>query len=159
MSRQVIMENGYRFGEFFTFYTWKDGHPGMGLGILLCLLVGIWLKVVDNQSEEHKACKGFLLTGILLTIPALCYFPWDFIQRFGMWALKFVSLLETPGLFFGIAVACLCVPSARYVKRISLHENKLLAVAIPIIILLFCIGGCIYQCNTLTYNRIPITFS
>lgn len=156
LSQQVIMENGYRFGEFFTGYTWKAEHPGMGMGIFLCLMIGLWLKLVNNQSLAHKESNVFLIMAVVFAAMSLCSFPWDFVQRLGGWALKFVSLLESPGLFFGMAVACLCVPGARCVQSISMHDNKWIATVLPVIVILFCIGGCIYQCNMLTYSRIPM---
>lgn len=157
IQTSLIMENGYRFGEFFTAYTWKPGHPGMGMGLLICLLTGIWLRFVKGDVQIQAGNKVLWASALIASVMALCYFPWDFVQRLGSWALRFVSLMETPALFWGIACSILSILGAQYAERISKNENKLIATAIPIIVMLFCIGGCIYQCNTLTYERLPMT--
>ena len=40
---------------------------------------------------------------------SLRYFPWDFVQRMGSWALGLVTLIGTPAVFFGYAQILLCV--------------------------------------------------
>ena len=45
----------------------------------------------------------------LLTVMSLRYFPWDFVQRMGSWALGLVTLIGTPAVFFGYAQILLCV--------------------------------------------------
>lgn len=155
---ELIMNNGYRFGEFFTAYTWREGHPGMGMGLFICLLTGIWMNFVGSQGSKNAENRGLLALAIGLSVLSLRYFPWDIVQRLGYWALKFVSLPETPAIFWGLACGVFCILGAGYIGKVSKKENKLLAVAVPIIVLLFCVGGCIYQCNTLTFERVPMVF-
>lgn len=45
----------------------------------------------------------------MLTVMSLRYFPWDFVQRMGSWALGLVTLIGTPAVFFGYAQILLCV--------------------------------------------------
>lgn len=155
---QSIMSEGYRLGEFFTAYAWREERPGMGLGLLLCLAVGIWLHFVEGEKEQRTINKVCVLLAVCLAIMSTCYFPWDIVQRIGIWALQFISIMDTPALFAGLAYCSLIIPAAGYVDRISRHSNQVIAVMMPIVILLFCIGGCVYQCNTLTYERLPIAF-
>lgn len=173
-----IMRDGYRLGEFFSSYFFRDGHPGMGLGMFLCLLTGLWMRFVGDSpawvSEAEAAEGSSLLTNaggrgqnrgrcgiavmlsVLFTVLSFYYFPWELFQRMGDWSLKLISLIRTPAVFWGLACFCLCVPAAYWVTQISRKGNKLIAFAVPVIVTAVCIGICVYQCNTLTYNRMPL---
>ncbi len=157
MPLQSIMKSGYRFGEFFSLYVYKGGRPGFGMGMMLCLLSGLWMNFVHGKKEDHRSCQFFVVVSVILLALSFYYFPWDILQRLGGWSLKLISLIGTPSVFAGLAYGCLCVPAACGVRRISRHENKVIAFAIPVLILIACVGLCIYQCNTLTYSRIPLT--
>lgn len=156
MPLRSIMPYGYRLGYYFSSYSFRDGHPGMGLGMLICLLTGIWLRFVMGQKERHGRDRGFFWLAIFFWTLSFYYFPWDFVQRLGMWALKLVSLADTPSVFWGMAFLCLCVPAARFMDGIRKCEIKWAALAVPVIVVLACIGICVYQCNMLTYNRLPM---
>lgn len=156
MPIQSIMKNGYRFGEFFSIYAYKDGHPGMGLGMLVGLLAGMWLHFVHGKKEKSGLNRYFMGLSVICMIFSFYYFPWDFFQRFGSWSLKLISLLETPSVFAGLAFGGLCVPAAYGAHQISKQENKVIAYAIPVIVAVACVGVCVYQCNTLTYSRVPM---
>ena len=144
-----IMANGYRFGEYFQSYDYKEGHPGMGLGMLICLLSAAWLAFVKGVKEEHKSCKFLALTAGFLTALSFYLFPWDVVQRLGSGALRLVSAIDTPAVFWGWALACLCVPAACAMDRISKEDNKLIAIGVPVTVILACLGVCIYQCGNL----------
>ena len=152
----LIMEHGYRFGEFFSIYTWKNGHPGLGMGLLLCFIVGSWLRFVKSVRWENKIYRYMWLFAVFFAVMSWHYFPWDVLQRLGIWALRLISLFETPGIFWGLACSVLCISGAKYIGEISKNENKIAAVAVPIIVIMFSMGCCIYQCNTLTYCRMPM---
>lgn len=153
---QKIMQNGYRLGEFFYSYAFRDNRPGMGIGMLICLLAGIWLRFVMREEKTGRQTDFFMGTGIFLLVVSDHYFPWDVVQRLGSSVLKLVSLIGTPSIFGGLAYGCLCVPAASSVARISRHDNKILAFVLPLAVLLACIGLCIYQCNMLTFSRAPM---
>lgn len=155
---QSIMANGYRFGEYFSSYTWREGRPGMGMGMLLCLLAGLWLGFVKREREENKVFSFFRGISALLIAMSFCRFPWDMVQRLGSGALKLISLIGTPALFGGMAYGGLCVVSASAINRVSKQENRKIAFAVPVMVLLACLGLCIYQCNMLTYNRYPFIY-
>ena len=153
---QSIMPSGYRIGQFFGWYVFRDGHPGMGLGMFMCLLALIWFGFVENAGENTKIDRVFLASALFFTVLSTSYFPWDIIQRIGKWALKLVCLIGTPTVFWGMALLCFCVPSAGAVEKMGTCKNKMIAFWGPVIILLTCVGICVYQCNALTYNRLPL---
>lgn len=159
---ELIMDKGYRFGEFFTVYAWRDGHPGMGMGLLICLLAGVWLWLVDREEKKEQGRTEIwwvTSVAIFFSVLALRYFPWDIIQRLGDWSLRLVTLTGTPALFWGLAYSLLCITGAYGIGRIRKRVQEPLATALPLLVLLFCIGCCIYQCNTLTFERMPLPLS
>lgn len=149
-----IMQDGYRLGEYLHAYMSRRDNPGMGIGMLICLLTGIWLKFVADKEESpdqetlrtHKPAVFFTVTGIFLTLLSSCYFPWDVFQRLGRWALKLISLIETPTVFWGMAYLCLCIPAARAVQRLESHVDSRTARTVRLLVISFCIGICIFQC-------------
>lgn len=153
---RTIMQNGYRFGQFFSSYAFRENHPGMGLGIFICLLSGLWIWFVADGEKVQRRERFFIVLSAILLLLSLRFFPWDYVQRLGVWSLKLVSLINTPAIFAGLAWNCLCIPAAASVDRMSGQENKLIAHAIPLMVLLACIGLCVYQCNMLTYSRFPM---
>lgn len=156
MPLKSIMGDGYRFGQYFGSYAFRDGHPGMGMGMLLCLLTGLWLKFVKGRGEERKTGTFFAVLSFVLIFFSFRHFPWDYVQRMGVWALKLVSLIDTPAVFWGVGFLFLCVPAGYAMNGIRKHEDTVAAFVIPVMVILFCIGICVYQCNTLTYNRFPL---
>lgn len=155
---RTIMQSGYRFGQFFSSYAFRDNHPGLGLGMMICLAAGLWLRFV-KQGEKMRAFERFFVgLSMLLLLFSLCYFPWELVQRLGTWALKLVSMIGTPAVFAGLGYAALCVPAAGAAGRIGRCEDRLIANMVPLIILIASIGLCVYQCNMLTYARLPLGF-
>lgn len=124
VSLNVIMEKGYRVGELFSAFVYKEGHPGMGLGILICLVAGLWLRFVKGVGKEDAVSKALMVIAGLLMVLSLRYFPWDVVQRLGGWSLRLVGLIGTPAFFGGIAFACLCVPAAGAVRNLIRTLNK-----------------------------------
>lgn len=160
---QSIMPEGYRLGELFHSYFFRNGHPGLGIGLLICLAAGLWIRFVDptshqdspnhfsrsdrpecfNSKDAAGICSFFTALSIFLLVLSLRIFPWDLVQRLGAWALRLVSLIETPAVFVGMASLCLCVPAAFAVKQISRQENRTIAYAIPAVAALSCILVCL----------------
>lgn len=104
-----IMEKGYSIGGLFSTYFYRDGNPGMGILLLLCLLFIIYNSFVKGKKLCTQRDYIWLGTAVLLTVMSLRYFPWDFVQRLGVWALGLVTLIRTPAVFFGYAQIILCV--------------------------------------------------
>ena len=159
LSVQSIMSKGYRIGQFFSTYAFRDGHPGMGIGLLVCLLTGLWLRFVNGDGRRSRKEHFFTATAVLFLFLSTRYFPWDVAQRMGAWALKLVALLHTPAVLYGIACGCLCIPAAGSVEGMTDYENKTVAFAVPVFVLTACLGVCIFQCNMLTYSRLPLELS
>lgn len=155
---QSIMQKGYRPGQFISSYYWRDDHPGMGLGMLICLSAVLWMRFVKGEKEGDKKSRLFSGISVFLIVLSLSYFPWDFVQRVGNWSLRIVSLIDTPALFWGMACFGLCVPAAGGMYRLERSDDEVLSFAIPLIVLLACVWICIYQCNMLTYTRPPVIF-
>lgn len=155
---QSIMQKGYHPGQFFSSYYWRDNHPGMGLGMLICLLVVWWMRFVKGEKRGDKKSRLFSGMSVFLIVLSMAYFPWDFVQRVGNWSLRLVSLIDTPAVFWGMAYFGLCVPAAEGMYRLEKTDNKILSFAVPLIVLLACVWVCIYQCNMLTYTRPPVIF-
>lgn len=153
---QMIMQKGYHVGQFFSSYAFRDGKPGMGLGMMIGLLAALWLRFVDGEKETDRNKRGFVPIALFLTALSLFCFPWDMLQRLGEWAIKLISLIGTPAVFWGMATAAFSVPAADSVERVSRRGNKLAARAIPVAVILFCVGICVYHCNMLTYSRLPM---
>ncbi len=151
-----IMESGYVLGEFFSVFVYREGHPGTGLGVLSALVIGLWLCFVKGQWGKNRKNSFFIALSVLLLIFSLKAFPWDFVQRLGVWALKMIPLFRTPAMFFGFAQIGLCVPAACAVGKISRQEEKALAIGLPLMVLAACIALCIYQCNELMSTRLPL---
>lgn len=168
---QTIMQNGYRLGQFFSSYMYRDGHPGMGLGMMAGILAGLWMTFVnggeknckdksDEKSTQEQSIPDkknhfefFIVMSVCLMLLSLRYFPWDMVQRLGGWSMKLVSLVDTPAVFGGLAMGCLCIPAAGSMNLVETNENRTVAYAVPMIVLLACLGVCVYQCNMLTYTR------
>ena len=104
-----IMEQGYSIGGLFSTYFYRNGHPGMGILLLGCLLFLLYQSFVKGKKICAKNDHIWLGAAALLTVMSLRYFPWDFVQRMGSWALGLVTLIGTPAVFFGYAQILLCV--------------------------------------------------
>lgn len=157
MPLQMIMEKGYHVGQFFGSYAFRNGKPGMGLGMLICMLTALWLRFVQGERGTDRGIRGFSAIALFLTALSLACFPWDILQRLGAWSVKLISLIGTPAVFWGMATAAYCIPAADSMERISRRENEPMVQAVPVIVVLFAVGICVYQCNMLTYSRLPLT--
>ncbi len=162
-----IMDNGYTIGEYFNFYIYQNGKPGLGFGIFFGLFAGLWMTFVFEKKEKSKEIskkipveipiegKFFFWLAVLMFCCSLKYFPWDYIQRLGIWSLKFVGLIGTPAIFGGIAQFFLCVPAAWASCKISRSESKYISVGMMFLIFFSALGLCIYHCYILIYERVP----
>lgn len=136
-----IMGNGYVLGEFFCIFMYRDGHPGMGPGLLLSLLAAVWLRFVKARKQERGECRFFGVLAVILLFMSLRCFPWEYVQRLGEWSLKLVSLYETPAVFFGLAQMCLCVPGAWAMGQIGELEDKSVSAVVRLMVIAACLGG------------------
>lgn len=103
-----IMEQGYSIGGLFSTYFIGTDTPEWEF---CCLAVCCF--ALSKLCKRKKICAKndhiWLGAAALLTVMSLRYFPWDFVQRMGSWALGLVTLIGTPAVFFGYAQILLCV--------------------------------------------------
>lgn len=140
-----IMSAGYLPGQFFSGYAYQEGQPGAGMGILLGLAVLLWLLLVEGSLKLPGICKTFLGLGAFLSVLSLRIFPWDLFQRLGLWALRLISLLNSPGIFFGLACFCLCIPAGYGMGNLCRHKEKTAALGIPLLAAALCLYTALYQ--------------
>lgn len=138
-----ITEKGYALSDFMTSWVFSEGRPGLGMGLLLGLAALLWTVVAGGNrcSRENKVC---LTLAVLCLWGATRFFPWDMVQRLGEWALKFVSLLETPALFFGFACLFLSMAVPACVGALLQEEDRLPARGTLIVIWVAAVGTALY---------------
>lgn len=155
LSLESIAPKGYSVGGLFSSYEFRNHAPGLGLALFLCLLAGLWLLFVKNRFiKETGAFIGegntFLLfwgvMGVLLTLPALRSFPWDYIRRIGTWMVRLVAMLETPTIFFGYAQICFCILGAGILEAFHRQENRIADISVQFLVCLSAVGSGIYWC-------------
>lgn len=109
LAYESIMERGYSVGGLFSTFFYRDGNPGMGILLLCSLLFLLYQGFVKGTKICGRKDAVWLGTAALLTAMSLRYFPWDFVQRLGTWALGLVTLMQTPAVFYGYAQMVLCI--------------------------------------------------
>lgn len=152
---QSIMSAGYRLGDYFNFFVYHDGRPGMGFGLFFALFSAWWLIFVERKWKKFKISRIFFLFGVILFFLSLKYFPWDYVQRVGSFGLKFVGLIGTPAIFGGTAQLLFCIPGSYSIYMISKIENRYVARGMILLFVSANLLWCVYFCNMLTYQRIP----
>ncbi len=125
--------SGYRPGEFFTTFAYREGHPGLGLGLIVCLLCALWLKYVSGEWEKSAICLCFAVLSLVCMAGALRY-----------------------SLFLGLASLFFCVPGAFAMSRITKQKNRAAGAGIPVFVFFLCIMQNVYLCNMLVYVRKPL---
>ncbi len=151
-----IMGKGYTIGFFMTNWTYRPDMPGMGMALAGALLLMIWLCWSGYSGGMHRTIKGLLTAAGLLTLVSLKYFPWDFVQRLGAPFLRFVGLLETPGVFWMLANILFTIPAAWTIGELRKKQDVLWRWVIPAIFLIAALATALYLCNSLTYLRLPL---
>lgn len=155
LSLKSIVSGGYRVSDFLTAWVFADGKPGLGLGILLGLAAFFWTRLAAGKKSSPLV-RVFLTAGVLCLLGACRSFFWDYAERLGMWALKFVSLLETPGIFAGFASLFLALVIPSSVEGLMEEEERLPARGCLALIWLAAVANAIFLCNTLAYYTMPI---
>ncbi len=151
-----IMENGYAPGLFLTTWVYRPDLPGMGIGYMGGILLLAWLCFRGEGGKMDGSVKRVLLLSGILTAASLQYFPWDLVQRLGAPFLRFVGLLETPGIFWGAANMLLAVPAGWAVGELRKKKDCLRQWVLPLLLLCAVLATALYMCNTLTYVRPPL---
>ncbi len=151
-----IMGRGYTLGHFFTNWTYRPDMPGLGIALAAAFLLLIWLYWAGYGVKMQKAVKGLLISAGVMTIMSLKFFPWDYVQRIGGPFLRFVGILETPGVFWMLANMAFTIPAAWSIGEIRKKEEPLWQWAVPAMLMLIALATALYLCNSLTYMRLPL---
>lgn len=151
-----IMGGGYTIGLFMTSWAYRPELPGLGMGLAGALLLLAWLYWDGKGVKMDKSVKGLLVAVGFLALLSLKYFPWDYVQRLGMPFLRFVGLLETSGIFWGLGAMLLAVPAAWAVGEVRKRQDALWRWVIPAILMIAALATALYLCNSLTYVRLPL---
>lgn len=153
VSAAPLADSGYQIHEMFHLFVYNPGHPGMGSGIILCLLLGLWLM--------HK--KGFSLAGdatrdrkrACLTASVLLLLALSLQKLSSVYHMLFGSFAVSGTYLFGIAQLGLCVLGTLAVERSLQQKEDIYRVGMPLAVILLCAGSLIYQCNMFTYVLWP----
>lgn len=156
VSYDSIMPKGYAIGELFSCFIYADGKPGPGAGLLLVLALVAWNKFVNCKPVLQKRDTAFLMTGLILVIFSLRYFPWDFVQRVHPIFLKMVALFQTPGLFLQLAFFLLTIPCAGAMSRLLREKDRHERTFLVALLFILCLSTTVYQCNMLIFSRLPL---
>lgn len=151
-----IMGKGYTIGFFMTNWTYRPDMPGLGMALAGAFLLMLWLYWSGYGPKMHKTIKGLLTVTGLLTLVSLKYFPWDYVQRLGMPFLRFVGLLEMPGVFWMLANILFTIPATWTIGELRKKQDVLWRWVIPVIFLIIAMATALYLCNSLTYMRLPL---
>lgn len=156
LPMQTISGKGYAVGQFFSSWVYRDNYPGLGLGLLLALLFFIWHGLTERDLDIWHTYGVWILVSCLFAWMSMKYFPWDIIQRLGAPLLRFVGLIETPGINFGFVSLGVSVLGGYGIECAQRQKNLFVKVGMPAIIILSAAGVALYICNTLVYNRLPL---
>ena len=151
-----IMGAGYSFGEYLMCWTYQPDHPGLGLGLLAAMLCLIWMLWMRETEDMPGLVRNVLIMSAVLVVLSSRWTIWDFVQRVGTPFLRFVGLLESPGIFWECAQYILMIPAAWTLKQTRKKDSLFLRCGLPIIIIFMSLATALYMCNTLTYLREPL---
>lgn len=151
-----IVRNGYAPGLFLTSWAYRSDMPGLGMALTGSLVLLIWMYWIGHNGKTERHVKGLLVSAGLLTLASLKYFPWDYVQRLGTPFLRFVGLLETPGLFWCLANMLFTIPAAWAVGQARKKQEELWKWVVPAILMIAALAAALYLCNSLTYVRLPL---
>lgn len=152
---QSIAPRGYAVSDFMTFWVFRDGKPGLGPGILLAVAALFWTGLAAGKKTAPRI-RIFLIAALLCLLCALRSGFWDYAERLGRWALKLVSLMETPGIFVGFASLFLSLACPACAEPLLEEKESLPARGSLVLIWIAAVAGAIFLCNTLAYYTMPI---
>lgn len=139
-----IMGNGYRFGRFLTSFMYREGLPGIGLGLLGALVLLVGLAFVGENFHWEKKCTFPAVVAGVMMILSLAVFPWDLVQRLGMPFVRMVGLVVSPAVFFGFAGLPLSMLGGAGVEAFGKAETDKVKF-VQILLILASLGASIYM--------------
>lgn len=148
-----IGSEGYRLAQFFSSWIYKEGHPGLGLSMMMALVILLWLVYTQGNLNIQKQYGFLVMIFVLFLVMTTVYFPWDILQRAGLPLLRLIGSFETPTICFGFIVLAGSVLGAYGIESLKTQENTFVRIGFPIIVIIAAVGICVYLCNDLTYSR------
>lgn len=130
--------DSYTVAELLRFWNYREGHPGLGMGVVLAFTAALWLWIVARRRDGAQTVIGVFVVAAVLLAAAL-----------------FTDLTQAAGW----AAWTLCIPGAWAGQRLAGAEKRNAARGAVLLIVLAALGTCLYQCNWLTYSRAPMDLS
>lgn len=156
-SASAMIEEGYYIGDIFSSFSYRTAHPGLGLGMLLCLSIYIWLAYVDGRRETGAKNPGLIAASLIFLILSLNIFPWDMLKGMDNFIGRISLYFYTPQIFMGMFYSCLCTLMVRG-KFESEEENRNNNICFWIAaVILICMAVGSYMCENIFCDRYPLT--
>lgn len=156
---RMLSGQGYVLGQFFSTWTYRQGCPGLGLGIMCGLGFYLWSRFAYNDFHVKPQYTFWTFAMCIFAILSLEYFPWDVVQRFGLPFMRFVSVMETQGVCFGFASLAACVPAVCGVEHVMKKQKTEGKAFVMLAVVAAAVSVAVYICNSLTYYRTPMFLS
>lgn len=127
----------YTIADLLGCWHYRGGRPGLGMGVLLAVIPALWLWFVERKRDE--IIKVSRIAPIIICLVLLLLFT-----NMSQWV--------------GCLAWFLCIWGAWACGELSHDPENPKARGILLLILMAALGCCWYQCNTLTYTRMPMIF-
>lgn len=156
-SASAIIEEGYYIGDIFSSFSYRTAHPGLGLGMLLCLSIYIWLAYVDGRREAAGKDLGLIVTALIFLILSLKILPWDMLKSMDNFIGRISLYFYTPEIFMGMFYSCLCTLMVRgkLESEEEIKNNNICFWVAAVIVICFAVGS--YMCENIFCDRYPLT--
>lgn len=137
---RTIAGNGYDLGDFFMIWIHRDGRPGLGIGLLISIFVVVYVLLSNNGKNKNANSRNLCAPFGAIAL-SYKWGLWDMVARVHPIALRFVSLLGTPGILMGIGGILLCVSVLEYWEILLEEETKFAKVLMSLTVLLNVVSG------------------
>ena len=129
---------GYTLGQMFHTFSYEEGYPGMGIGIIAAVILLGWQRIAWNRNIEKKFWI-YGVAAVFCMILASAFFAW-----------------QIPAVFLGCSMLPLSVLGTLGVTGFEEKDGGFLHLALPVILLITLVGAAVYLCNDLTYTHMPL---
>ena len=145
---------GYVIGELFTSFFYMEGHPG--LGIVLVISMMIWIAMLILKSNSCKFISAFAIIGAVSLVLSLQIFPWDVIGRILPFMTKIFNLIESPTIFLGIGTLCFSVVSVKVINELKKSKNEFVNTILPILLIVTAVALGLFLSGFYMFNQSPL---
>lgn len=152
-----LIEEGYYLGDIFNSFSYRTAHPGLGLGMILCLAIYIWLIYVERQKETVKKDLPLIAAAVIFLILSMKILPWDMLKSMDNFIGRISLYFYTPEIFMGMFYASLCtlVVRGKYESEDKTINDNICFWLGAVIAICFMVGS--YLCGNILYDRAPLT--